>query len=304
MNQIHKSISVTSNKKLQNNPSHKISVYLILLLLIVAFTSFNFSSSESPYEITRAMFAKTKLIRTMTYSMKKKERIGGKIKVQQSITKLNRNPFMVYVKQEYPKKGVEVLYVNGRNQNKALVNPNGFPWINLNLDPNGSTMRNEQHHTILDSGYDLFVSIMEHLFDKYNASTRSMLKLDTTTFDGNKCWVVTMYNNHFNYYKYKVQEGETLIKIGDQKKVSEYMVLEKNKEVDNYDDVLPGQYIDVPNDYSPQMILYIDQKRYIPLVMKIYDDKGFFEQYEYYNVKLNPQIKAEEFTSGFTDYGF
>ena len=107
------------------------------------------------------MFERTKSISSLSYTMTKKERIEGEMLVQSSLVKLKLHPFCLYSKQMAPKEGLELLYCENEDSRKVLVNPNGFPWITLKLDPMGSTMRNHQHHTVLNSGYDHVVSILE-----------------------------------------------------------------------------------------------------------------------------------------------
>ena len=52
------------------------------------------------------------------------------------------------------------------------------------------------------------------------------------------------------------------------------------------------------------MILHIDQETMLPVTMKIFDEKGLYEQYEYKNVSINPVLQEKEFTSGYESYGF
>ena len=82
------------------------------------------------------------------------------------------------------------------------------------------------------------------------------------------------------------------------------MILEKNKKIDDYFDISIGQIIKIPNDYAPKMVLYIDKKLNLPLVIEVYDDKGFYERYEYRKLEFNPIITNEEFTPDFKEYGF
>lgn len=262
------------------------------------------SGNLSGYELSKQMFESTKQINTLRYRMNKKERINGKMIEQQSSVKLSRHPYKVYTRQSAPNDGVEALYISG--DHKALINPNGFPWVNLKLDPYGSIMRQGQHHTILDAGYDHFISILEFLFNKYGPEkTKEMVKLNgEDNIDGHSCWVIAIHNPHFKYYDYTVKPGESILTIADKYKLSEHMILEKNKDLDDYYDVATGQIIQIPNDYSPKIFLYIDKKRNIPLLIKIYDDQGLYELYEYLDVVVNPVLKPEEFTKEYEQYGF
>jgi len=259
----------------------------------------------SGHAIAQSMFEQTKSIKAISFKMKKYERINGQLVEQKSAIKIERNPLKVYSYQLHPKEGLEVLYVEGANSGNALINPNGFPWVNLSLDPQGSTMRKDQHHTIRDAGHDLFVSILEHLFEKYGERSIAMIKnKGIKKWDGHDCWLLEINNPHFNFEEYTVQPSETLISIADRLKVSEYMILENNKNIKDYRDVSAGQKIKIPNDYSPKITLMIDKVRMIPLVLEIYDQKGLYEKYEYTEVKINPNFSKNEFTPEFEAYGF
>jgi len=280
----------------------KKTFFLLIFFVLFGHTS---SQAQSVTEIAKAMFAKTHSIKALSYTMKKTERIKGKSVLQISSAKLNREPLKVYLKQSFPKDGIEVLYVQGTNNNNALVNPNGFPWFSVNLDPFGSTMRENQHHTLFNSGYDHVISILEHLYTKYNDQVESMAKIDgSIVWDGHNCWVVSLNNPYFKYGSYTAQKGETLLTIASKFKLSEHMMLEKNPSIKSYTESLAGRTLLIPNDYSSKMVLYIDKVRMVPLVMKVYDNEGLYENYEYTNVVINPVFKPEEFNSDYKDYHF
>jgi hypothetical protein len=42
----------------------------------------------------------------------------------------------------------------------------------------------------------------------------------------------------------------------------------------------------------------------LPLSMKVNDDKGLFEEYNYYFLQVNPKFEEGEFTKTYKDYGF
>ena len=229
----------------------------------------------------------------------------GELVSQQSTIKLNVNPFKIYLVQETPKKGVEVLYVQGANNNQSHINPNGFPWLSINLPPMGSMMRDGQHHTIFESGYKYFADVLESTLLKYNSDVHNILKLDgSVIWDKQNCWSLTLTNTHFKYHSYTVLKGETILTIAAKYKLSEFMILENNPSIKDYHDVKAGQIIQIPSDYSAKTTLYIDKTRFIPLMMKIYDDKGLYEQYEYKHVIVNGVIQPEEFTKEYKDYHF
>ena len=61
---------------------------------------------------------------------------------------------------EDPNKGTEILYIEGENNGKAIVNPGKF-LPTLKLSPYNSLLTKEQHHTILSSGFSIVGKIVE-----------------------------------------------------------------------------------------------------------------------------------------------
>ena len=41
-----------------------------------------------------------------------------------------------------------------------------------------------------------------------------------------------------------------------------------------------------------------------PLLIKVQDQKGIFQQYEFHQVKVDPPFHPDEFSAAFPDYGF
>ncbi len=277
----------------------------LFIPLLMASTVISQPAPQSADQIIKQMIQRTREIRTMSYTMRKLERIDGKMTEQLAAVKLQRKPLKIYIRQKEPNDGMEILYVSGENNNKALVNPNGFPWVNVNLDPLGNLMRKNQHHTLLNSGYDLFVDILDGLMKKYHKEVKDFTSISkTTVFDGRSCWVIELKNPYFKYEPYTVKAGETLITIAEKFNLGEYQIMAKNDKIDSYDDVRAGQVIQIPNDYSPRMTLYIDQERQLPLIMKVYDDKGLYEHYEYQSVVIDPVLPSDTFSEHNEAYGF
>ena len=108
-----------------------------------------------------------------------------------SFVKCAKNPFRIYIKQDFPQNGLEVLYTKGTNGGKAIINPNGFPWVNVKLHPYGDIMRNKQHHTIFQAGFEYFTNILEDLKKKYPDEFDQMLTSNgNINIDGHNCEMV------------------------------------------------------------------------------------------------------------------
>ncbi len=264
------------------------------------------SQTQYAYDLIKTMLVRTKQINTLKFTLKTHERFQTTMFKQKAYYKLIYEPFKVYYKQEYPVKGLEVLYVSGSNNNKALVNTNSFPWINISLNPYGNLIRENQHHTIFESGFDYMVSILKHLLNKYDTNALSMIEsYELVNLNGQICHKIILENQYFKYFSYTVKKGETINTIAKKFKINDYMIIEKNNNIDDFNDnINPGQVIKIPNDYAKKIIIYIEKQRIIPVVMKIYDDKGLYEYYEFSNIKINPEIKPGEFSREYAEYGF
>jgi len=294
------SIKICSLEWMSNN--NRFHILFGLLTLILVATGLQTSAQEAD-SIAQLMFDRTRGLKTLSYVMTKEERIDGKMLEQVSFVKLNREPFKVYTKQLSPDEGIEVLYIGGNKT--ALINPNGFPWFNVKLDPHGTKMTKDQHHTIFDSGFDRFVSILQFLFQKYGDEIESMATIKEIIDDkGRACWLLEFNNPHYKITNHKLGKDEDLLTISDTKFISPYKILTLNEDVDSYTDVSEGQLIKIPNDYSPKMTLLIDKYQQIPLEITVYDEHGLFEHYLFSKIKLDPPFKEIEFTPEYSAYGF
>lgn len=276
-----------------------------LLICMPVFICAHFSQ-PSPRQIISNMSASAEQIKTLKFKLKKIERVDDEYKEGEQNVKFNRSPKKIYTKIIAPNKGVEVLWLEGMNNKKAYVNPNAFPYITLSLDPYGGAMRNNNHHTVHEVGFDYINSIVSYIaknsaseFDKY------FKYLGDTLFDNKSCYKILIDYTPFKYTDYTVKKGENLVTIAYKLFVSDYMILTLNEDkVDDYYDVEAEQVIKVPNAYARKTFLYIDKKTHLPLLQKMCDDKGLFAQYEFHDLQLNPSIPPEEFTRTYKDYDF
>lgn len=273
--------------------------------MIIALCMGSRVAAQSALEYAESMISSCENVDGLQFDMVKTEKVDGVLFEKNSFVKCATNPFQIYIKQDFPQRGLEVLYTDGSNGGKAIINPNGFPWVNVKLNPYGDVMRNKQHHTIFQAGFDYFINLLEHLQRKYPNEFNSMVSSrGSTTFDGHACEIVEINNPHFEYLTYRVQGSETLVDIAAKFHINDFWVMDKNASIDDYDDIRPEQLITIPNDYSPRMVLYIDKIRKIPLNIKVYDEEGLYQQYEFKNVRINPDFAANEFSKSNPAYGY
>ncbi len=283
----------------------KVRIFILFLFSISLFfgqISYAQKTSMTAKEIIFKMIKSIDDLERLKYSLKIVERGKKGYNHYESSVKLNRKPRKIYL---YIK-GIELLWVQGWNNNKAYVKPNSFPYVNLSLDPLGFLMRQDQHHTLNEMGVDYFGSVIEYIALKYGDKFDDYFSLEGEERINNRpCYKIIIDNKNFGYETYTVGENESITSIARKLHVSEYMILEVNPKLNDYFDILKkGQTLKVPTAYAKYVTLYIDQLYFLPISIKILDDKGLFEQYDYHFLQVNPKIDDAEFTKDYKDYKF
>jgi outer membrane lipoprotein-sorting protein len=279
--------------------------FLILVLTLTLFFNSWKSSAQESKQMIENMLAAISHVNTLKFKLKRIERIEGKYLKSEAEMKFSKPLNAAYSYMLSPTKGLEVLYVEGRNGNNACVNPNSFPYVTLNLDPYGSTMRKDNHHTIHEVGFRYISGIISHMIRKSGVNYDNYFSYQGEVILENRpCYKIVIDYTEFKYLPYTVKAGESITSIGYSLFVSDYLILEKNPDLDDYYDVTPGQVIHVPNAYAAKTILYIDKVNYMPIFQAMYDEKGLYEQFEFLNLQVNPAIPDEEFNKDYKDYNF
>ncbi len=278
----------------------KISVFTALFILSTL--CFSQKTTLTCKEIMSKSLKAIKDVKSLKYHLKITERGKKGFNYYESAVKFQKKPRHIYL---YIK-GIEVLWLEGKNKGKAYVKPNSFPFINLSLDPMGNLMRQDQHHTINEMGYDYFADIIDYSIIKIGNDFDNAFKLiGEERINNRPCYKISIDNKNFGYMDYTVGENESITSIARKHYVSEYMILEKNPKFKDYFDILKkGQVIKIPTWYCKSLFIYIDQFYFLPLSLKINDDKGLFEEYNYHFLQVNPVFEEGEFTKNYKDYKF
>ena len=277
---------------------------LILALILTSFLGLNSQTKPLPdcHELMIKSLKAIKEVKGLKYHLKITERGRKGFNFYESAVKFSKNPRLIYL---YIK-GIEVLWTQGTNNGKALVKPNSFPYFNLNLDIMGNLMRQDQHHTLNEMGFDYFGGIIENTMDRIGDKFSQTFTIEGEERVNNRpCYKVNIDNKEFSYTDYTVGENESITSIARKLYVSEYMILEKNTKFNDYFDILKkGQVIKVPTWYCRTVTMFIDQLYLVPVSIKVSDDKGLFEEYNYHFLQVNPKFEEGEFTRNYKDYKF
>lgn len=280
------------------------SIRLIAFLMFVFFSlqPTKAGSHLSCRQLISSMIETITHLKSASYTLNAAERVKGKILRASSHIKLHISPRQLYFKNN---QGVEVLYNEIDDKDEALVNPNAFPYINLKLDPYRSIMRNNQHHTIFELGFHHIGSILSNAvkqseinFDKW------FVYMGIVKFNNRDCHKIYFEYPDFKYVKYTVKHKETVRSIAQKLGVGEYRIMLNNANISYIDYIKEGRMLMVPNVYASKTVMYIDKELNLPVSIKAFDDQGFYESYEFYDLKVNQIFSPKEFEKSFSGYGF
>jgi hypothetical protein len=261
--------------------------------------------AQDPYTVTQKMFETVKSFKTLQYSFDLKERYYGKIINEKSNFKIQINPLKIYLYQISPNAGVECLFIAGKNDNKLKVNPNSFPWVNLNLDPEGTIALEKHHHSIYDGGFIYTTSVIEYLLNKYKQQYPNLITSNgIVKMAGVECYHFTFVNSGYRLINYTVRDNETPLSIAKKMRINYYSILDNNPSVKGIGVIKPGTLITIPNDYASKMELYIHKEKFYPVHLKIFDHKGLYEEYTFSNVIINPKFTDLDFSENNPAYNF
>jgi hypothetical protein len=275
---------------------------LLIPLTILLFGAEPDATELSCREIIEHMLDSIKNIRTQTCNVKATERIGNHLLIAESFIKVNYYPRRIYFRNA---KGIEVLWTEGTNNGNATVHSPALPLINFDLDPYGSIMRKDQHHTIFDLGSPYIGTTMAQTilqapkdFDKHFAYA------GTLSWNSRECYQVVISYPEYKYIEYVTSGDETVTSISKKFSTSDYKIRYKNDLSSYFGKIKAGKKLTIPIPYSNKGIVYIDKRTFLPVNVKVYDEEGLYEAYEFTNMKTNITFTADEFLTSFKGYGF
>ena len=170
---------------------------LLFLYLSLIFT-FHQLHGQSTISYFGNMVESISAIKTLEYELHAEELIDGEIFYMHSKVKLQKEPFYFYNYIIKPDSGVEILFTD---KNKyALINTNGFPFVNLRLDSYGKLIRRDQHHTLFEAGFDSFKGIVISVLELLKKSPdKYIIDLGFKQIDNTKCQVLEIVNPDFSF---------------------------------------------------------------------------------------------------------
>jgi len=278
---------------------------LFLILLI------NSSFTDFPTNVNPAKFVLDAMIKAIdkhnefSYYVTSEERIDGELSNSTAFFKYQFKPRKIYMKVVKPDEGVEILFGDDMYDGDALVNPNGFPYVNLSLNPEGWIMRKDHHNSLHDAGFHFICKVLEQSMQAVGDNFDKYFKYrGDTVVNGKRCFHVEIDVFDFKYFDYKVKGKENILDISDRLWLNDYLIVDKNKDVDDFDDVEEGKVIKLPSAYARRIVIFIDSKTSFPIIEEIQDELGVYERYSFSKIVPSPGFTDEDFDEDNDAYGF
>lgn len=280
-----------------------ISMRKFLLLYFFVIVAIIPAQDLRPAKIIAEMLDSISHMKTVRFKVKALERTESGYISATSESKIQIKPRQLYFINK--EKKLEILYVTGMYDNKAIVKPHVFPYFTLMLNPSGNLMRKNQHYTIHELGFDFIGRTIALAISKEKENMlKSLSYIGKLEKNGYECHMVVYESSAFNFFPYTVGNKETVTTIAAKFNVNDYLLRVKNNLFNDFGYIKPGTKMQIPNYYCKRAVLYIDVKTMIPVSVSIYDDISIFECYDFYNIIINKPIDQAEFSKGYKDYHF
>ncbi len=255
-------------------------------------TSFN-NEVTSEEAVISNVLKRIAVLNKVSYELNNSERVNGKMLSGKQFINFEVNTHRCHIYMISPNKGGELVFVKGENNNKAYYKPNSFPYVSVSLDPLGPVMRKNNHHTIFELGFRPIANIITAATNKTKYNVK---RVEDVIWNQMSCYHLVIEANNKSEINYKVKKSETIRSIANDLKINEYRIVELNSNLNNFDSkLIENQFIKVPESYADRIDLYINKANFLPVFQQFKDKNGLFEQYEYKNIKINPEFNPNEF---------
>jgi outer membrane lipoprotein-sorting protein len=119
--------------------------------------------------------------------------------------------------------------------------------------------------------------------------------LETININNKSYQKVSLVNNSYKLINFQVAKESKIDEIAKEKHISSYKIYELNKGLD-YEKAIPKNYnITIPNAYAKKIEVIIDKTLNLPYILRIYDEKGLFEEFKFEKVDINPKFDENNF---------
>lgn len=257
----------------------------------------------SHLHLIKGMLDSTRTIKTLRFTVLAIEKVGDTYLKAVSENKINMRPRKLYfINRE---KKLEILFNEGENNDKAIVKPHVFPYVTMSLSPTGNLMRKNQHYTINELGFEFIGrTVAIALSKQMDNFAKCITYYGRHDKNGYKCHLFVYETKNFPYSDYIVKERETVTSLALKRNLNEYMIRYKNNLINDFSYLKPGRKLKIPVYYCKKVVLFIDEKKLLPVSISVFDDSGLLESYDFSNIIVNQPFDPKEFSREYKGYNF
>ncbi len=274
----------------------------LFVLLLPAYFLLTPVSEEKPVFLLQQMQDSIKKIRTLKMKIAALERIEKTFVSARSEIKLQTSPHRLYFVNK--EKKLEILFDATVDKEKALVKPHVFPYLSMWLDPRGGLMRKNQHYTINELGFGFIGNSILLTIRKDPEGIKNFKFHGRVQKNGISCYLIEYENKDYGYIDYTVGAHETATTIAYKLIVNDYLLRYRNNLLNEFGFLKKGTVIKVPNLYCRKAVIWLEEKRLLPISLSLYDDVGLFESYEFADIHVNPVLTDYDFSKKNREYNF
>ena len=143
------------------------SLLAVVLFAVACRLACAASDTVDPHFVIQRMAHAYDGIQDYTAVFLKRERIDGTLLPLEKIALRFQEPLKLYMAWYEPHAGRVIVYVEGENNNKILVNPGGLlRFLRLALDPTGSLATRSSHHTVREAGLRKTIELLMREYER------------------------------------------------------------------------------------------------------------------------------------------
>jgi outer membrane lipoprotein-sorting protein len=286
--------------------THVLTRVLTAALLLLATASF--SPDPKGMAVLQRLLKTWDSVQTLTFRMHKTERMcDGETLFEKANVKL-RKPGDVYLGNIEPKPGQEAIYSPARNKKELVAHRGSFPDVTVEISIYGGLATDGQHHVITHTGFAYLLGQIRAGVEesRRNFHNERLEYGGSLYFHGRAAEKIILHAGDKEDRRVVAKRDESLFAFARKVDADPYLIAYHNDGLDELTDrVSEGVTYVVPAYYGAKTEIILDKELGLPLRTSIWDSEGrIYEQFEYFDMKVNPPLTDLDFDPENPAYGF
>lgn len=262
-----------------------------ITIIIVAFALLGMTNGnyQQATHILEKMHSHLEGIDAHSYRLELLERrMGGEMHRGEMKIFAQEQPIKIQLEMLKPTEGAMIEY-DANEKGIAVVTPRKWlPAIKFRQDIHSKLLR-PGHYAIDETRLtyiDEIIRKTEGVFRQRGIYTQGLAYQGTNLINGKTSHCIAFEDDAYHIQTYTAKAEEKLLDLAKQKLIPPYKIRELNPFLKDYNDLPAGKALQLPSSYAKRTVLYVSAKSYLPNRLEVYDEKGLFERFDFYEVKI------------------